>query len=90
MGEPTEPVFSYLNQLLRPNVLVSPGLLGAFYPVPKRSVFVSYHHGLDRQLVSLPDHFLSKKIEEEIQAELEQNRKDAERFRPNYARRPGM
>jgi hypothetical protein len=35
----------YLNQLLRPNVLIASG---TFYSVPTRSIFVSYHHGLDR------------------------------------------
>jgi MTH538 TIR-like domain (DUF1863) len=48
MPEPRELDLSYLHQFYGANTLASPSLLGAFYRVPKRSVFVSYHHGLDR------------------------------------------
>jgi len=45
-----EPDFSYLHSIFAPPSSLTPQpLYGSFYPVPKRSVFVSYHHGLDRQ-----------------------------------------
>jgi hypothetical protein len=46
-----EPDFSYLNSIFAPrsSSLTPQPAYGAFYPVAKRSVFVSYHHGLDRQ-----------------------------------------
>jgi hypothetical protein len=49
MSEPREPDFSYLHPLYKSNLFAPPSLFDALYPIPKRSVFVSYHHGRDRE-----------------------------------------
>jgi hypothetical protein len=48
MSGPREPDFSYLHPLYKSNLFAPPSLFGALNPIPKRSVFVSYHHGRDR------------------------------------------
>jgi hypothetical protein len=56
-----EPDFSYLHSIFaRGSSLIPQPLYGSFYPVPKRSVFVSYHHGLDRPWYEKFSHFFSE------------------------------
>jgi hypothetical protein len=56
-----EPDFSYLHSIFaRGSSLIPQPLYGSFCPIPKRSVFVSYHHGLDRPWYEKFSHFFSE------------------------------